>query len=463
MAKDINKVCYFDNILQTIGRTPLVKLNKVTKGVKGLILAKVEYFNPGGSVKDRIGVSIIDEAEQDGRLKPGGTIVESTSGNTGMGLALVAAVRGYKSVFTLPDKMSIEKIRLLRAYGAEVIVTPTAVPHDAPESYTEVAKKVVRATPNSILANQYYNPRNPEAHYKTTGPEIWEQTGGQIDYFVCGIGTGGTITGTGKFLKEKNPNIKIIGVDPKGSALREYFYTKKITPLLKTYKVEGIGQDYVPGTLDFQYIDDVVEADDRESFLMARRITREEGMMVGGSCGTAVAGMLKYAHNFKDDDVIVVLLPDSGERYVSKIYNDDWMKEYGFLRPEKITARYVFESKPKDQRELFEIDPLTSIRKALELMRQKDISQIPVLDRGKSVGAVQDSSLMAMAMEKPALVDSPVSAVMEPSFPVMNIDSQIDDVIKMMTAKRNAAVLIEDQQKIVGILSRYDVIEYMGR
>jgi cystathionine beta-synthase len=463
MAKDISKVCYFDNILQTIGRTPLVKLNKVTKGAKGLILAKVEYFNPGGSVKDRIGVSIIDDAEQDGRLKPGGTIVESTSGNTGMGLALVAAVRGYKSVFTLPDKMSIEKIRLLRAYGAEVIVTPTAVPHDAPESYTEVAKKVVRETPNSVLANQYYNPRNPEAHYKTTGPEIWEQTGGQIDYFVCGIGTGGTITGTGKFLKEKNPNIKIIGVDPKGSALKEYFYTKKITPLLKTYKVEGIGQDYVPGTLDFQYIDEVVEADDRESFLMARRMTREEGMMVGGSCGTAVAGLMKAAHQFKDDDVIVVLLPDSGERYISKIYNDDWMKEYGFLRPEKITARYAFESKGKEHRELFEIDPLTSVRKALELMRQKDISQIPVLDRGKPVGSVHDSDLMAKVMERPTLVDSPVSSVMEPSFPVINIDAQIDDVIRMMTAKRNAAVLIEDQQKIVGILSRYDVIEFMGK
>ncbi len=463
MAKDLSKVCYYDNILQTIGKTPLVKLNKVTKGVKGLILAKVETFNPGGSVKDRIGVSIVEEAEQDGRLKPGGTIVESTSGNTGMGLALVAAVKGYKTVFTLPDKMSMEKIRLLRAFGAEVIVTPTAVPHESPESYTEVAKKVVRETPNSILANQYYNPRNPEAHYKTTGPEIWEQTGGQIDYFLCAIGTGGTISGTGKFLKEKNPNIKVIGVDPKGSALREYFYTKKITPLLKTYKVEGIGQDYVPGTLDFQWIDEVVEADDRESFLMARRMTREEGMMVGGSAGTAVAGLMKAAHQFKEDDVVVVLLPDSGERYVSKIYNDDWMKEHGFLRPEKITARYVLESKGKDLRKLIEIDPLTTIRKALELMRQKDISQIPVLDRGKPVGSVHDSDLMAKVMERPTLVDSPVSSVMEPPFPTINIDSQIDDVVKLMTTKRNSAVLVEDQQKITGILTRYDVIEFLGK
>ncbi len=463
MAKDLSKVCYYDNILQTIGRTPLVKLNRVTDGVKGLILAKVETFNPGGSVKDRIGVSIIEEAEQDGRLKPGGTIVESTSGNTGMGLALVAAVKGYKTVFTLPDKMSMEKIRLLRAFGAEVIVTPTAVPHESPESYTEVAKKVVRETPNSILANQYYNPRNPEAHYKTTGPEIWEQTGGQIDYFVCGVGTGGTITGTGKFLKEKNPNIKVIGIDPKGSALREYYYTKKITPLLKTYKVEGIGQDYVPGTLDFTYIDEMIEADDRESFLMARRLTREEGLMVGGSAGTAVAGMMKMADRFKENDVAVVLLPDLGERYLSKIFNDDWMRENGFLRPERITARYVIESKGKEVQGLFEIDPLTTVRKTLELMRQKDISQIPVLERGKSVGSVHDSELMAKVMARPALVDSPVSTVMEPPFPVVNIDTSIDDVVKLMKAKHNPAVLVEEEGKITGILSRYDVIEFMGK
>ncbi|MER3522647.1 MAG: cystathionine beta-synthase [Ignavibacteria bacterium] len=459
MAKELSKVRYYDTILQTIGNTPLVKLNRITKDVKGLILAKVEYFNPGGSVKDRIGVSIVEDAERDGRLKPGGTIVESTSGNTGMGLALVAAVKGYKTVFTLPDKMSMEKIRLLRAFGAEVIVTPTAVPHESPESYTEVAKRVVHETPNAILANQYYNPRNPEAHYLTTGPELWEQTGGQIDYFVCGIGTGGTISGTGKYLKEKNPNIKVIGVDPKGSVLREYFYTKKISPVLKTYKVEGIGQDYVPGTLHFEYIDEVVEADDRESFLMARRLTREEGMMVGGSAGTAVAGLMKIAHRFREDDVVVVLLPDSGERYLSKIYNDDWMQEHGFLVPEKITARYILESK-KRVGEIVAVDPTTSVRKALETFKEKDISQIPVLDRGRSVGAVHDSDVMALVLERPALMDSPVSSVMDAPFPVVNIDSLVDDFLKLMTSKKNSAVLIEDQQKIIGILTRYDVIEF---
>ncbi|MBM2840599.1 MAG: cystathionine beta-synthase [Bacteroidetes bacterium] len=463
MAKDLKKVCYFDNILETIGKTPLVKLHKVIDDTRGLILAKVEYFNPGGSVKDRIGLSIIEEAEREGRLKPGGTIVESTSGNTGMGLALVAAVKGYKTVFTLPDKMSMEKIRLLRAMGAEVIVTPTAVPHESPESYTEVAKRIVRETPNSILANQYYNPKNPESHYNTTGPEIWDATGGQIDYFVCAVGTGGTISGAGKFLKEKNPNIKIIGIDPKGSALREYFYTKKITPLLKTYKVEGIGQDYVPGVLHLEYVDDMVEVTDKESFLMARRLARQEGLMAGGSAGTAVAGMMKVADRFKDDDVIVVLLPDSGERYLTKIFNDDWMREYGFLVPEKITARYVLESKRKKIGDLVSIDPITTVRKALDLMRENDISQVPVLDSGRPVGGLTDHDLMTSVMEQPALVDSPVSKIMGPSFPVVNADVLIDEVIRQLKSKKTPAVLVEQDHKIIGILSRYDLIEFLGK
>jgi cystathionine beta-synthase len=463
MSIDTSRISYSETILETIGNTPLVRLRRVTSGVKGLILAKVESMNPGGSVKDRIGVRIIEEAEQSGRLRPGGTIVESTSGNTGMGLALVAAVKGYKTVFTLPDKMSMEKIRLLRAFGAEVIVTPTAVAHDSPESYTEVAKRIVRETPNAILADQYENPRNPESHYATTGPEIWDQTGGQITQFICGIGTGGTITGTAKFLKEKNPRIRVIGIDPRGSALREYFYTRTITPLPKTYKVEGIGQDYIPGVLDFSTIDEVIEADDRESFLMARRLTREEGILAGGSSGTAVAGMLKAAPRFTDDDVVVVLLPDTGERYISKIYSDDWMRENGFLTPERITVRYVLDSKSKHPRGVISVDPSTTVRHALDMLRQHDISQIPGMEGGRPAGTVHDHDLMMKVMERPAIAGAPVRGVMGPSFPVVSITASVEEVLQLMRVKENYAVLVEENGRIDGILNRYDVMEYLGR
>ncbi len=461
MLKDLKKIQYFESILHSIGRTPLVKLNKITRNLKPLVFAKVESFNPGGSVKDRIGVEIIEDAEREGRLKPGGTIVEATSGNTGMGLAIAAAVKGYHCIFTMPDKMSMEKILLLRAFGAEVIVTPTAVPHESPESYTEVAKRIVRETPNSILANQYYNLKNPESHYKTTGPEIWEQTGGQIDCFVCAIGTGGTISGAGRYLKEKNPDIKVVGIDPKGSVYREYFYTKKFTPAFKIYKVEGIGQDYIPGVMNFQYVDEVIEVTDKESFLLARRLTREEGIFVGGSAGTAMAGALKVAERLSSKDVMVVLLPDTGERYLSKMYNDDWMRENRFLVPEKITIRYVLESK-KGVPILVSIDPAATVRRALDLIGQHNISQLPVLDKGKSVGSIEESDLMSAVLEKPAMFDAPVSSLMKQQFPNVNMDEQLNSAIGYLT-KKHPAVLVEEDGKIIGILTRYDVIEYMSR
>ncbi len=318
-----------NNILELIGNTPMVRLNNLTTGLKPTILAKMESLNPGGSVKDRIGVEIIEAAEKEGVLKPGGTIVEATSGNTGVGLALVAAVKGYKTVFVMPDKMSMEKVRLLKAYGAKVVITPTTVPRDSPESYYSVAERIARETPNSFYANQYFNHRNPQAHYKTTGPEIWTQTNGKIDVLVAGVGTGGTITGIAKYLKEKNPKIKIIGVDPEGSVFHHHVKGEKWE--IHTYKVEGIGEDFLPGTVDLSLIDEFILVSDKESFLMARRLAKEEGIFVGGSSGAAVHATLKIAKDYGKDKTMVVILRDSGYRYISKFFSDEWMEANGFL------------------------------------------------------------------------------------------------------------------------------------
>ncbi|MEK7262881.1 MAG: cystathionine beta-synthase [Bacteroidota bacterium] len=462
MLTDLKKIDFKENILGTIGNTPLVKLNKILKGLKPTVFAKLEFFNPGGSVKDRIGVGIIEEAEREGRLKPGGTIVEATSGNTGMGLALAAAVKGYKCVFTMPDKMSHEKIRLLRAYGAEVIVTPTAVAHESPESYTEVAKRIVRETPNSILANQYFNPKNPDAHYVTTGPELWKQTAGQIDYFVCGVGTGGTITGTGKYLKEQNPNVKIVGIDIKGSILTEYFYTKKFVAAPKTYKVEGIGQDWIPGTLNFDYVDEMILIDDKESFLAARKLTKEEAIFTGGSGGTAIAGCLKLCERLSEKDVVVVLLPDTGERYISKMYNDDWMREHGFLIPDRITLRYIVNGKDKKASQLISVYPTDNIRHALDLILTHNISQIPVVENNKCIGSIEETNLMRAVLSNPKLSDAAVKEIMEPPFPSVNIDSDISYAVDYLTKKIHA-VLVEDGNKTVGIITKYDVLEFLTR
>ncbi len=461
MLIDIKKIDFRENILGTIGKTPLVRISKIAQHVKPNIFAKVEYFNPGGSVKDRIGLDILEEAEREGRLKAGGTIVESTSGNTGMGLAIAAAVKGYKCVFTMPDKMSIEKIRILRAFGAEVIVTPTAVPHDSPESYTEVAKRIVRETPNSILANQYYNPRNPYSHYTTTGPEIWEQTNGQIDYFVGGIGTGGTISGVGKFLKEQNPNVKIAAVDPHGSILREYFYTKKIPESHKPYLVEGIGQDFVPGTIHWEFIDEIIEVTDRESFLAARRLTREEGIFVGGSSGTAMAGALKLAERLGEKDVVVVLLPDTGERYLSKMYNDDWMRENRFLVPEKITMRFILSAK-RGLRNVISAETSATVRQTLDLLEDNNISQLPILEKGKPVGSIEESDLMSAILGDPTIVDSPIKTIMKEPYPQVTIDDPIQQAVSLLS-KKHPAILVTEDSKIVGIVTRYDVIEYVSR
>jgi cystathionine beta-synthase len=461
MLTDVTKIKYFETILDTIGNTPLIKLNKVTKGLKPLIFVKAEFLNPGGSVKDRIGIEIINDAEKTGKIKPGGTIVESTSGNTGMGIAIAASVKGYKTVFTMPDKMSMEKISNLRAFGAEVIVTPTAVPHESPESYTSVAKKRVEETPNSILADQYENPKNPEAHYKTTGPEIWEQTGGQIDYFICGIGTGGTITGAAKYLKEKNPNVKVIGVDIKGSILQEYFYTKKFSPVFKTYKVEGIGQDFIPGALDFNVVDEVIMADDQESFTAARRLTREEGIFVGGSCGTAIAAGLKFCENLSEKDVVVILLPDSGNKYVSKIYNDVWMRENGFLKPERVTLRYVLTEKSGGIPPLVSVSRDATLRQALELIKQFGISQLPVMDGNECVGTVTESNLLSTVLNDSTKFDELIEQSMEHPLPAVHMNEEMQSAVKYF-AHKVPAVIVTDDVKPIGILTRFDLLDFMS-
>jgi cystathionine beta-synthase len=451
---------YLNSILETVGKTPLIKLNAISREVEATILAKIELFNPGGSIKDRIAVSIVESAEKQGRLKPGGTIVEATSGNTGAGLALVAALKGYKAVFTMPDKMSTEKVRLLKAYGADVITTPTAVPPDSPESNYEVAKKIVRETPNALLANQYFNEENPETHYRTTGPEIWEQTNGKIEYFVTGVGTGGTISGVGKFLKEKNPNIKVIGADPAGSIIREYFYTKKLgtaTP----YKVEGIGEDIIPGTLHFEYIDEIHTVTDKESFNMARRISREEGIFVGGSSGTAACVALKIAKDLPADKVVVVIFPDTGERYLSKFYSDEWMKENRFFDLERVSLKRVLEVKSSPLPTVISVAPADTVRIALEKMKEYNISQLPVMENGRSVGSLEEGEVMGQVIEDNTLIDSPVKKIMQESFPVISHESSVDQA-KSLLAHRYPAVLIEEMDKIVGIITKSDVLEFIA-
>lgn len=451
----------YEDVLATIGWTPLIRLRRVVDEARTPVYGKAEFFNPGGSVKDRIGVAIIERAEEEGRLEPGGLVVEGTSGNTGVGLAIAAAVKGYRCIFTIPDKMSAEKVRLLKAFGAEVIVTPTAVPPDHPDYYGNVAERIARERPNAILADQFYNPVNPEAHYRTTGPEIWEQTEGRVTHLVASPGTGGTITGVARYLKERAPEVRVIAGDPAGSIFHHYNETGETTEGVP-YKVEGIGNDKIPGTLDFDLVDEFRTVGDREAFLMARRVTREEGLLVGGSTGLIVRIAADVAREVDDPGACVVcLLCDTGERYLSKLYNDEWMRENRMLRPERPTADYLLASKSAEPpRTLVAVAPGESVREALRLIEAHNVSQLPVLDDGRSVAAVTEGELMSRVIREPELLDEPVHTVAGDPFPVVEAGAEMEELNRVLS-REVPAVLVSENGSLVGILTRYDLLHHL--
>ncbi|MDH5233814.1 MAG: pyridoxal-phosphate dependent enzyme [Gemmatimonadota bacterium] len=452
----------YANVLETIAWTPLIRFTRVTQGIKTPVYGKAEFFNPGGSVKDRIGLPIIEQFEREGKLKPGGTIVEGTSGNTGVGLAIAAALKGYRCIFTMPDKMSQEKVRLLKAFGAEVIITPTAVPPDHPDSYTSMAKRIASETPNAVLANQFYNQTNPQAHYETTGPELWEQTEGKITHFVAGAGTGGTITGVGRYLKEKNPKVQIVGADPVGSILAELWRSAGASkPAGAPYKVEGIGQDKLPGTLDLSLIDEFQSVSDRDAFAMARRLTREEGLFVGGSAGLIAHAALSVARRINDPTACVVtVLCDTGERYLSKVFNDEWMQENQLLDAEKMTLGQLLEAKGGDIPALVSTAPGASVRQALGLMSLHNVSQLPVMDGASCVGSVSESVLSVRGLEDTKVLERSVSDVMDGPFPVVETSMTADAAAKML-GRHNPAVLVRDHGTVQGILTRSDLLQFL--
>jgi cystathionine beta-synthase len=448
---------YYDNVLGLIGRTPLIKLNRLNKGLKPLILAKMENLNPGFSVKDRIGVSMIEAAECEGILKPGGTIVEATSGNTGIGLAIAAAVKGYKCIFVMTDKASAEKSRYLKALGADVVICPVSAKPGTRDHYVATARRIASETPNSFYPDQYSHPANPEAHYRTTGPEIWEQTEGKLTHFVCGIGTGGTISGTARFLKERNPNIRVIGADPFGSIYKTYKETGEV-PETTPYLVEGIGQEVLPANAHMQYVDEVMNVTDRESFEMSRQLGRVEGIFCGGSSGTNCAAALRIARELDEQSLVVFIIADTGEHYLTKHHSDEWMKEKRLLEPQRITAGLINDTKgAHSPKTLVSVAPDERVADALAKMNEMGLTQVPVLEDGKSVGSLRENHLLSKVFRDRDLLEAAVSEVMDASFPTVDVDDDVNQVTRKL--RSNPAVLVEEYGRITGIITRHDMLD----
>jgi cystathionine beta-synthase len=451
---------YYENVLGLIGRTPLVRLNRITEGIRATVLAKMESLNPGYSVKDRVGVSMVEAAEREGVIRPGGTIIEATSGNTGIGLALVAAVKGYRCIFVMTEKASVEKVRYLKALGADVVVVPATAKPGTPDHYVETARRIARETPNSFYPDQYSNPNNPLAHYRTTGPEIWEQTEGRITHFVAGLGTGGSISGTGRFLKEQNPRVRVIGADPYGSVFKTYKETGR-THEATPYLVEGIGQELIPENVHIKYVDEIVNVTDRESFELSRQLGRREGVFCGGSTGTNLAAALRVARDLDETGVVVFIVCDTGEHYLTKHHSDEWLKEKRLLEPQRLTAGLISTTKAVGRAAaLVSVSPAETVAEALRRMDEHGFTQIPVIEEGKSVGALRESRLLAKVIDGRDLLQRPVGEVMEPSFPVLDVDSRADDLMRCL--RDSPAVLVEEYGRITGILTRHDMLDAVG-
>jgi cystathionine beta-synthase len=447
---------WYNNILETIGHTPLVKLNKIAKDIPATVLAKIETTNPGNSIKDRMALKMIEDAEKSGKLKPGGTIIEGTSGNTGMGLAIAAVIKGYKCIFTSTDKQSKEKFDALRAFGAEVIVCPTNVEPEDPRSYYSVSSRLEREVPNSWKPNQYDNLSNSQAHYEQTGPEIWEQTEGKVTHIIVGVGTGGTISGTARFLKEKNPAIQVLGIDTYGSVFKKYketgeFDKNEIYP----YITEGIGEDFLPQNVDFSLIDHFEKVTDKDAALMTREIARKEGIFAGNSTGSAVAGLLQMKDKFKAGDVVVIIFPDHGTRYLGKMYNDDWLRDRGFLKDGKLTARDIISK--KENQEIVTIDCEKTVLEAINTIKSLNISQIPVTQKGMVIGKITESDILDSLIENPGIKSQPVKNISTAPFPFVDLNTSIDNISGMIN-RDNIAVLVEDDNGKIEIITQYDII-----